>query len=221
MVRLQGERWNLLPRRSFGLDQLDLKLAKYIRNRNGYFVETGGNDGIAQSNTLYFERYLGWRGLLIEPIPHLSEQCRRNRPRSHVEQKALVPFGYAQDTVGMTYCNLMSLVDGARGSAAADTAHLERGRKYLATEDRVEQLSVPATTLTDVLERVGAHHIDLLSLDVEGYEPQVLDGLDFDRFRPDWILVEANDRDAIATRLGARYDLVDVLSHHDVLYRAK
>jgi hypothetical protein len=66
------ERVGARPKRSFGLNELDVKLANHIRFRRGFFVEVGGNDGISQSNTAYLERYLGWRGLLIEPIPELA-----------------------------------------------------------------------------------------------------------------------------------------------------
>ena len=33
----------------------------------GVFVEAGAVDGVTNSNTLFFERYLGWSGLLVEP----------------------------------------------------------------------------------------------------------------------------------------------------------
>ena len=52
-----------------GLDQLDRKLEKYVDYDYGYFVELGANDGVTQSNSLYFEKYRKWRGLLVEPSP--------------------------------------------------------------------------------------------------------------------------------------------------------
>ena len=62
----------------------------------GYFVEAGANDGHLQSNTYYFERFKGWTGVLIEPIPELYNRCVRERPRSRVLNYALVPDGYPQ-----------------------------------------------------------------------------------------------------------------------------
>ena len=35
--------------------------------RPGVFVEAGGLDGVDESNTWFFEKYLNWTGLLIEP----------------------------------------------------------------------------------------------------------------------------------------------------------
>ena len=98
------------------LTSLDIKLAEQLQYRGGYFVEAGGNDGISQSNTAYFERYLGWKGLLIEPIPDLAARCKANRPQAIVECCALVAKDFPNSVVEMHYCNLMSLVRGARGS---------------------------------------------------------------------------------------------------------
>ena len=101
---------------SFSLNELDLKLKPYLNFREGFFIEAGANDGVSQSNTLYFERYRSWKGLLIEPIPELAAQCRKNRPGCLVENCALVPFGFSEPQMAMSYCNLMSLVKGAMKS---------------------------------------------------------------------------------------------------------
>jgi FkbM family methyltransferase len=220
-LRLELEIIGLRPKRSFGLDELDLKLIKLINHRGGFFIEAGANDGLSQSNTAYFERYLGWQGLLIEPIPSLAEKCRVNRPNAIVEQCALVPIGYSDEHIEMQYCNLMSLVRGARGSDVADADHINRGREYLASNDYAYTIDVPAKTLTQVLDEHNVSNIDLLSLDVEGFEVEALLGLDFNRYLPEYILVEANDPVGVAEVLGRLYELREKLSHHDYLYRVR
>jgi len=44
------------------LNDLDQKLKRYLDFENGFFIEAGGNDGLTQSNTYWFERFRGWRG---------------------------------------------------------------------------------------------------------------------------------------------------------------
>ena len=47
--------------------------------RGGVFVDIGANDGITISNSLYFERELGWNGIAVEPIPSVFDKLQRNR----------------------------------------------------------------------------------------------------------------------------------------------
>ena len=39
------------------------------KKRDGFFIEAGAHDGVEASNTLYLEKKMGWRGLLVEPNP--------------------------------------------------------------------------------------------------------------------------------------------------------
>jgi FkbM family methyltransferase len=204
-------------RQYYGLDGLDQKLEAYLDFDKGVFVEAGANDGLTQSNTAYFEQCRGWRGMLVEPIPELAAKCRANRPACIVENCALVPFAAHKNPVAMTYCGLMSVIDGGWSDPSAEQAHVEIGRKIQELE--TYQVDVPGRSLSSLLDRHRLSRVDLLSLDVEGYERQALEGLDFSRHRPNFILVEARFRAEIDEVLLPLYDVVVQLSHHDVLYR--
>lgn len=69
-------------KRYYGLGELDQKLEAWLDYDGGYFVELGANNGLKQSNTAYFEKWRGWTGVLVEPIPHLYLQCRQNRKKA-------------------------------------------------------------------------------------------------------------------------------------------
>lgn len=212
-------RIGLRKRQSFGLNGLDHELYRYINFRNGVFIEAGGNDGVSQSNSLFFEKYLGWTGLLVEPIPELAERCRRNRPRSKVAQCALVPSDYGSAEAKIHYCNLMSIVHGSRSDAEI-AHHLEVGSQFLAEGDPIRLLSVPAKPLSALIDEAGLDRIDLLSLDVEGFEIEVLKGLDVKRHAPGWMLVEGAP-ERVLDFLGDKYALVASLSQGDHLFRLK
>jgi len=208
-----------LERQSFSLNELDLKLEPYLKGRAGFFIEAGANDGIAQSNTLFFERYYGWKGILIEPIPDLAARCRVNRPACVVENCALVPFDFHEEQVSMQYCDLMSIVKGAMKSDDADLEHIKVGCNVQQIE--TYELKVPARTLSAILNENSVAKVDLLSLDVEGFELNVLKGLDFDRHRPELMLIEARFRNEIDSFLQPLYEPIASLSEHDVLYRIR
>ena len=206
-------------RETLGLNRLDRKLARRIKLQNGFFIEAGANDGIAQSNTLYFEAQRGWRGLLVEPIPALAEKCRVNRPASIVENCALGSFDARGTQVEMRYCNLMSVVKGAMKSSDEEEQHIADGSacQRIDTYD----LTVPVYPLSDLLDKHRITHVDLFSLDVEGYELPALRGLDLMRHRPTWLVIEARYRQEIDAYLAPYYDTVEELGKLDVLYRAK
>jgi FkbM family methyltransferase len=196
------------------------RLDRYLNFDGGFFVEAGANDGFDQSNTYHLERFRGWRGLLVEAVPELYEEILLDRPRSHAVNCALVGFDHPGGPVEIRYGGLRSVVAGTHGSEQADREWV--GPAFDLGLESEYVVSVAARTLTSVLDEIDAPEVDLLSLDVEGFEPEVLRGLDFERHAPRFILVEITDparrRAAIDAVLGDRYVEVEQLSPFDWLF---
>jgi FkbM family methyltransferase len=204
----------------YGLHGLDKKLEAYVDFDDGYYVELGANDGVAQSNTLYFERERNWHGILIEPILHNYLKCRQNRsPRNRFYCSACVSFEYDRPHVELTYSNLMTTPSGLETDIADPVGHAESGKVYIGGEDVVPVLA-PAATLTRLLDEADAPStLDLLSLDVEGAEIEVLKGVDHVRYRFRYMLIECRDAAKLTAYLRTvGYSLVDKLSQHDYLF---
>ncbi|MEO7717544.1 MAG: FkbM family methyltransferase [Capsulimonas sp.] len=194
------------------------RVMRQVNTEAGFFVEAGANDGLTQSITPYLQKR-GWKGLLIEPIPDLAEACRKNRPGAFVEQCALVSPDFETETVAMTYANLMSVVAGAMKSPQADAEHIRLGEEVQSLKSY--SLTVPARTLDSVLDQYQIARVDLLILDVEGYELSALQGLDYDRLAPRFILCEARFREEVDALLLSRYEAIDEIGDYDVLYRLR
>ncbi len=220
-------RWREAPRArdvSYGLDRLDRSLERWLDFDGGVFIEAGANDGVTCNNTLYFERHRGWTGLLIEPIPELADRCVRNRGSSTgVALCALGGPAEAGRIVPLTFCNLMSVVGGAVGDAAAEEAYVRLGQEaQQVLKPEPYTVYSPILTLSSLIDRFGLSRVDLLVLDVEGYERQALAGLDLSRHRPRFILVEALWHEAeIRALLEKDYDFIEELGRKDLLFRAK
>lgn len=197
------------------LHNIDRQLERYLPGRPGLFVEVGAYDGYRYSNTYYLERWRNWQGVLIEPIPASFLQCVRDRPRSRVFNCALVADD-GPDHVAMTYVGPGSATSGT----PRDPAIIERGTAF--GWERTYDVTVPARPLTSVLDEAGVTTIDFMSIDVEGFELEVLGGLDLERFLPKFILIETNGADrAIAAILEPKFSLIAHFSPNDAFFRRR
>ena len=82
-------------------------------------------------------------------------------------------------------------------------------------------MHVPTRTLTSILDETRTPVIDLLSLDVEGYELEVLKGLDFARYSPRFLLIEClsdEHKVQLSAFLGSRYKCIDQFSYRDYFF---
>ena len=115
--------------------------------------------------------------------------------------------------------DLMSLV-------ADQSAGLIDTEKHIQLAEDVQQITaaeimVRGVTLSELLEQQGNPKVTLFSLDVEGFEVDVLKGLNLSLHRPDFIVVETRGIDDVTNMLSSHYDLIATLSHHDYLFRSK
>lgn len=192
------------------LNGLDRKILAYIGTAPGVFLEIGANDGFSQSNTYHLERHLGWHGILIEPVPHLFDRCRRIRRSSECFNVACVGPN-DQGAVDIIDLDLMSVTLGQQTDD-------EERRRLQGHAGR--SLTAVATTLSQVVDRSGVPHIDFMSVDVEGAELRVLSGLDMPRHTPTWLLIETAHSRETAELLQPYMTLEVQLSHHDYLFRS-
>lgn len=186
---------------------LDTQMLAYLPKGPGVFLEIGANDGFRQSNTYYLERFRGWRGVLVEPMPKLFAQCQRIRPKSQCFNRACVATE-ATSSATMVDMDLMSLTLGQQDAA-------EEGRRLSGGHE----ITVKATTLSAILDEAGEPNIDFMSVDVEGAELSVLRGLDLDRHTPKFLLIETADPGAVEDLLRGYMTPIDKLSVHDYLFQ--
>ena len=150
--------------------------------KNGFFVEVGCIDGRRFSNTLTFEER-GWHGLCVEAHAGYIEMLEKNRPNSIVCHCA------AGETDGdaIFYAN-------ARGSLSSlDKTTEERWKRdYSEYFSGFEEQSVKKVRLSTLLDENHIEEIDILSLDIEGYEVEAMKGMDLNRHRPRVMVIESD-----------------------------
>jgi FkbM family methyltransferase len=155
----------------------------FFTGSRGFYVDVGAFDGVYLSNSLVFEK-AGWYGICVEALPQYAELCRQNRPGAKVVAAAVVADG--RDTV-----ELRSDPTGLFASQTPDTKVVAGHYKgWGFQEPEWDRVTVPAISLNKLLE--GTPPIDFLSLDIEGGETEVLSTLNWERYRPRVLLLEAN-----------------------------
>ena len=65
-------------------NNLDKKMLKYLDYQNGFYIDCGANDGVNQSTTWFYEKSKNWKGLLIEPIPYVFDNLKKNRGKGNI-----------------------------------------------------------------------------------------------------------------------------------------
>ena len=138
------------------------------------FIDIGANDGVLFSNTYKFAKN-GAQGLCIEPSPNAYKKLRLNHlihPRIKCFQCAV------SNEIGQVFLK----EDG-----------YEETLSKVYTECVPGSFKIPTITFDHILKKYPDFiNIDLLSIDVEGHEKNVLDGLTNDKFNAKLIIIESD-----------------------------
>jgi FkbM family methyltransferase len=165
----------------FGEDLAVLRIVNRLGLSNGIYVDVGAYHPIFGSNTLILHKQ-GWRGINIDLEPARIASFLRYRPRDHNVVACL------SDSVKSVRIAHYQIPSTDRITDSSDDESLSAaGEKPIRFSDAI------TTTLTTIIEespfRLG--EIQYLNVDCEGHDLAVLRGLDFARWRPQIVSVEA------------------------------
>jgi hypothetical protein len=134
---------------------------------NGTYLETGGADGIVSSNTLFFDRFLNWKGILIEPTICAKVQIPFNRPRS-----TSFHGGVCDVETNISISNMKDFCPDDEGYQGWD-------------------LPVRCSPLSSYMNEAKlGKTIDLMSIDIEGHYMTALKTIPFEDYNIRVIIVE-------------------------------
>ena len=146
----------------------------------GFFLEMGALDGVRFSNTLWYERCLGWNGMLLEPNPNNYKRLVENRKKTlNLETAACKEVGFIEMTLEG---DAVAHVPNGNLKENFEKSFFEKGLGKL--------VKVPCEPLSQIFGKHNISKIDLFSLDVEGQEAAVLETIDFSKVKIDVMVVE-------------------------------
>ena len=171
-----------LGKLSYAQEGEDLLLDRVLEKQPiGFYVDVGAHHPKRFSNTFLFYKK-GWKGINVEPNPEVVKDFLALRPRD-----INLCIGIASAPGTLTYCEFN---DSALNTFDEQLAtQREQIKDYRIVRTRNIQVQRLDFVLSAHLPK--STKIDFLTIDVEGFDLNVLKSNDWTRFRPRFVMVEA------------------------------
>ena len=149
----------------------------FSRQKQGFYVDIGGNDPVVNSNTYFLERQ-GWKGIAFDPLSRFEKMWGelRNAQFHRVaisDKTEMRDFIEIVPKIGWEHA-LSGFKEFVREEDVAIYQHLD--------------YKVETKPLSEFLD--DSQKVDILLVDVEGAEEMVFRGIDLARIAPRYIMVE-------------------------------
>ena len=175
LIRQRKHLW----RRYYAQEGEDIILSRLMDKEKGFFIDIGAHHPFRFSNTYLFYKK-GWRGINIDPLPGTTKLFNLVRRRD-----INIQCGVAKESGMLTYYCF--------NEPALNTFDKEEAKFKNDLPDYFiqETIDIPVEPLWKILDGLSLPpRIDFMSVDVEGMEMDVLMSNNWDRYRPEFLVVE-------------------------------
>ena len=161
-------------------------------------MQIGANDGVMADPLCEYIKKYNWSGIMVEPVPHLYERLKKNHEAR--DNLTFRNVAISKDGSSMKFYSEREDKPTRQGSGLSSFskdhilkfARPERAR-MLKTEFNkyFKEEEIKTITFDSLVE--GVDYIDLLHIDVEGYDLEIIKSNDFNKIIPSVILYEYNN----------------------------
>ena len=163
----------------------DLIINSVFKNKNnGIYVDIGAFHPHVISNTNLFHTKFNWKGINIDPNPFTIEKFNLYRPNdinlqlAIANEKGQIEIYYLDETNSMNSSNIDFL------------------KRRKVDIDKLRKEKVDCDKLENIFDKyIKDKQIDLLSIDVEGLEIEVLKSNNWNKYKPNLIVLECESFD--------------------------
>lgn len=176
-------------RRSYsqsGEDIIISDLFNRLRIKPLTYLDIGANDPVSLNNTFrLYQR--GGSGVCVEPNPILCDKIRRKRKRD-ICLNAGVAFDEKREADFYVFSQKFS---GLNTFSKEEADFWEQEGNEEIGKHKVEKVvKMPLLNINELMAHYFRPHPNLVSIDVEGFDFQILKGIDFNRFKPEVFCIE-------------------------------
>jgi FkbM family methyltransferase len=164
------------------MDNEDSVVLEYFKDkRNGFYVDVGCYHPIHRNNT-YLLHKKNWNGINIDTSQFSIDLFDYMRPND-LNYKCAIS-------------NKNQIIKLFYQKELSQLSTTERDQAETVFQGNIKEKEVQAFTLDEILNRDKYKNskIDFLDIDVEGADLKVLEGLSFDKFKPELVCVEIHEK---------------------------
>ena len=169
-------------RKSYSMDGEDVVISNYFKDKEkGFYIDIGCYHPIHRNNTfLLFKK--GWQGMNVDIHDFSIELFNYARPKD-------LNYNFAvsnkNEKVKMFFQKELSQL-----------STIDQNQAKKAFQGTIKEKEIQAYTLNEILNfsKLNNKKIDLLDIDVEAVDLKVLQGLSFEKFKPELICIEIHEK---------------------------
>lgn len=170
-----------------------------------FFIQIGANDGRRYDPIFRLVKSFGIAGLAVEPIKDYFRDLEINYKGSKVIPVNKAIYFRKGKVLINRAIDSKELPEWAKGIASIDPEHHKKSgidSRFIAQEE------VEAITFNDLLDEYGIRSVDLIQIDVEGFDKEIIKMIPFDRISPKIIQFEHG----LPNNVMSKADFLEILS---------
>ena len=197
-----------IKKKSYSFDGEDLIVEKYFKEKPpGVYIDVGCHNPIYLNNTFLLHKKK-WKGINIDTSQFSINLFNYMRPNDLNYNCAI---SNNNEDVKLYFQKDFSLLN---------TIQIDHAKKFM--QGNIKEKTIEAFTLDEILSKsiYKDSKIDFLDIDIEGADLKALEGLSFDKFKPELICVEIHENEIDKSKIykfliNKKYELIwsSVFSH--------
>ncbi len=178
---VKNQSGEMFSKTSWSQEGEDMILSRIFEDReSGFYVDVGAHHPQRFSNTMFFYQK-GWRGINIDALPGSMGAFHKERPE---DINLEIPVSDKEEVLTFYIFNDPAL---STFSKALALQYQKKEEHFIVSENQLTTKKLE-TIFNENLS--PGCRIDFLSVDVEGYELNVLKSNDWSLYKPDIVLTE-------------------------------